>query len=528
MRVSGVLRWSPRRPAGGTDQGFALVTVLGTMLLLMLFVLAATTFATNNVANSRRSQDYAAAMAAAQAGVDDFLSRLNVCDTYWSSPCPGSPAEPARDQWATVPGSDGALPAQYTYSIVSTPATTPGLIRVRAQGRVNGVTRSITADMRKKGFLEFIYYTDKEALAPSLYQEVYGSSGAGCAYYYYAVPPSSDRRTNTSCDINFVGGDVIRGPLYTKDAMLLLSQGGLDPKFAGPAETFWQASYSPAATPSAPYRKNGSSSKPDPTGYTPQIATRSVDLPPTNTAIRDAAADDGCVYSGPTKIVLNSSGTMTVTSPGTTSAAPGCGPGTGLSLPDNGVIYVDARTSCTSAKPVGYPVTGDITTYDCKAGDAFVEGTLKGQLTIATAGDIVITDDLVYHQAVWNGTAIDTTVTDVLGLVAQGWTKVYHPVSCTSTSSSCEITSATSNIEINAAILAVNNSFTVQNYRRGSSRGTLHIRGGIYQRYRGPVGTTAPTGFLKDYVHDTRLVSLPPPYFLDPPSAPWEVVGLSE
>ena len=103
--------WYRRRRLVPGDEGFALISVVGTMAVLMLLVLAATIYAANNVAHSRKSQDYAAAMAAAQAGIDDFLSRLNACDTHWAAPCPGSPPELARDTWATVPGSTGGKAA---------------------------------------------------------------------------------------------------------------------------------------------------------------------------------------------------------------------------------------------------------------------------------------------------------------------------------------------------------------------------------------------------------------------------------
>jgi len=116
----------------------------------------------------------------------------------------------------------------------------------------------------------------------------------------------------------------------------------------------------------------------------------------------------------------------------------------------------------------------------------------------------------------------------VLGLVAQGYVRTYHPV----TSSNSDLAaSQVSNLEIDAAILSVSNSFIVQNFDQGSDLGTLHVRGGIYQRHRGTVGTSSEsssTGYLKDYVYDTRLVSMPPPHFLEPASAPWSVTGLGE
>lgn len=603
MRTGRAVRTVGRRGrAARRDEGFALISVIGTMGILMLLVLAATTYAYRNVPNSRRAQDYAAAMAAAQAGVDDFLARLNTCDTFWASPCSGAAAEVARDNWAVVPGSAGPIQAQYKYSIISTPTTTPGLIRIKAFGKVNGVQRTITADLRKDGFLQFIYYTDKESTAPALVLALYGSSYPGstsnssyafsyggkngtaykttysgldaynatlaCGRYYYSVPPASGARsvpkqTKTvywkvggveqppvvtqvtldnapGCEINFIGGDVINGPLYTKDAMLLRTNAGTGPRFNGPVETYWQLGYDPAPSASSPWRANSATpgAVPDPAGYSPTIATRLLDLPPTNTAIRQeadpATSTQGCLYQGPTKIVLKSTGKMDVTGGTTTNTNPGCGPGVNLNLPANGVIYVDAATgTCPAAyggKALGtYPIANDKTTYNCLAGDAFVQGTLNGQLTIATAGDIIVTDDLVYAQSVWNGTTINTAVDDVLGLVAQGFVRTYHPVKSDGT----ELAKAqVSNIEVDAAILSVDNSFTVQNFDLGETLGTLKVRGGIYQRHRGPVGQSNSSGpvhgYVKDYVYDTRLVSLPPPYFLEPASAPWRVRGLSE
>jgi hypothetical protein len=547
---------APDRHASRADgeEGFALLTVVGTMSLLLLLVLAATTFAMRSVPTSRRAQDYAAAMAAAQAGVDDYLSRLNTCDTFWAAACAGSAPETAKEpNWAEVPGSEGPTKATYTYSIMSTPATTPGLIRVKATGKVNGVQRSIVVDLRKKGFLEFIYYTDKESRSPAIVMEtdarVTQEQANECARYYYSAGGVDGRTAGSDaddaaiagrCDISFIGGDVINGPLYTKDAMLLRANNGVGPRFNGPVETYWLTSYTPAPDPAAPYRKGTAGVVPHPDGkYGPTIATRLLELPPTNTAIRaqadPATSTQGCLYKGSTRIVLKSSGKMDVTSATTAAQTnPGCGPGTNLDLPENGVIYVDPSTGTCPAgwnnKAAGlYPVAGDVTSYNCLAGDVFVQGTLNGQLTIASANNIIVTDDVSYAQQVWNGTSIQSGVDDVLGLVAQGFVKVYHPID----GDGRELArTQVSDLEIDAAILSVDNSFTVQNYNRGSTLGQLRIRGGIYQRHRGPVGTSnngaAVTGYLKDYVYDSRLVSLPPPHFLEPASAPWQVVGLSE
>jgi hypothetical protein len=199
-----------------------------------------------------------------------------------------------------------------------------------------------------------------------------------------------------------------------------------------------------------------------------------------------------------------------------------------LPLPKNGVVYVQrSMDACSNAQhPLGYAGrNGDLTPYDCAAGDVFVKGVLSGRLTIASADDLNITGNITYSGGL--------TGADTLGLVANGFVQVYHPVTCSVGLPSAAFTcpdaqvvnadGSSTNITVNAAILSVGQSFTVQNYDKGSRLGTLTVVGGIYQKYRGAVGTSATTGtgYAKAYTFDSRLRSLPPPYFLDPASSPW-------
>jgi hypothetical protein len=130
-------------------------------------------------------------------------------------------------------------------------------------------------------------------------------------------------------------------------------------------------------------------------GDTPQFlsgdpeAVSLLTLPTSNTAIKTetdrAAGKNGCLYNGPTRIVLNSSGTMTVTSPFTTSSTYASCVGSKVALPTNGVIYVQnvptsQTTTCSPStrNPVGYLIANDVTTYGCRNGDVFLSGTLGG------------------------------------------------------------------------------------------------------------------------------------------------------
>ena len=89
----------------------------------------------------------------------------------------------------------------------------------------------------------------------------------------------------------------------------------------------------------------------------------------------------------------------------------------------------------------------------------------------------------------------------MLGLIPDKFARVYHPVNRSGTSCS-DGTGEMQNVTIDAAILALTHSFTVDAYECGNKLGTLTVRGAIAQKYRGPVGGTGGTtgtGYTKDY-----------------------------
>ena len=89
------------------DDGVALPMVLGTMLILTAFLLGSLALALNSMAPSRADQDAKAALAAAQAGIDEYISRLSASGgQYWTND--GVDANnSAFDSTTPVPGCDG-------------------------------------------------------------------------------------------------------------------------------------------------------------------------------------------------------------------------------------------------------------------------------------------------------------------------------------------------------------------------------------------------------------------------------------
>ena len=145
-----------------------------------------------------------------------------------------------------------------------------------------------------------------------------------------------------------------------------------------------------------------------------------------------------------------------------------------------------------------------------------VSGTINGQVTIATSSgsDIDITGNLTYSYPATPATMFqagfnqsDPLLTSKCALVSGG-DVVIDPSTWSALGTDMYIT---------AICASVTGSFKNQ-YYTSSPQKTLHVYGGITQITRGAVGQVSGTGFLKDYLYDTRFMSSPPK-FLPPVKA---------
>lgn len=521
------------------ERGIALPAVIILAFVMLTLVAASASLAVNSLGTSRRDQDWNAALAAAEAGLDDYLYRLNRDSEYWqynaSNPAPDS--NTAFAAWTDVPGSSDG---EFRYAVDTSRMASEGIIQLISSGKVRGVVRTVETLLRRRNFLDYLYFTEYETRDPASYTGYPFSpeeAQNNCAHHYYDNP---GRHENCS-DIHFITEDTINGPLHSNDALLLTGS----PTFNGETSTSWDGTCPTGTecTPSA-NRHRGSGTPivafPGDPRFAPPLT-----MPPSNSAIKakaDAAVGGvGCLFTGPTRITLNSNGTMDVNSPLTKSS--NCQTGNGRPLPTNGVIFVQSVPSVPSdpnytancpvgsGNPLGYPVSGDLNTsqYGCFDGDVFLSGTLKGQLTIAAQDSIIITGNTTYQGG--------TTGTDLLGLVADNYVEIYHPVRCDSwqwwgCSSSTNLSGSLTNPTVHAAMLTVKHSFRVQTYQYGATLGTLTVFGSIGQLYRGAVGTFSGggpvTGYNKAYTYDQKLRYTSPPQFLDPVASSWQIKTWAE
>jgi hypothetical protein len=492
-----------------SQHGIAMVTVMLVATVLTLLFVAAVGYAIQSQPLSRRDQDWNAALAAAQAGVDDYTYRLQQNDTYRSYPDtdPPSPPNPAFTGWQDVPGP--ANEGQFHYSAVDQTAV-DGSVVLTSTGRVRNVTRTVRVTFRRRNFFDYVYFTDYETSDPKLRN----GSRSTCEMYWYR-----GRDDGVCGHINFITDDTITGPLHTNDAFWVLG----NPKFLGPVTTAWSETNGCTERPNLNFRwwpLNDCGDRPEFRREGDPAVAPNLDLPDTNSKLRTQAdpPNTGCLYTGPTRITLNPAGTMKVESP-LTAAGPGvnCPVGDNVPLPTNGVVYVRAvptgeTVSCPQGGGnwLGYPIEEDDTRrpdYDCNNGDVFVSGTLRGRLTIGADHDVVVVDDLSYVGG--------TGGKDILGLIATEYVWVYHPVN----SFGQNLTNL-EDLTINAAILALNGSFVVENSDKGATLGTLNVTGAIAQQWRGIVGRSNLSGdplhgYSKNYVWDQRLQYDSPPHAFD-------------
>ena len=99
------------------DDGLAMLMVIASMLVLTIITTAGLGYAVRDQSESRHDQDYAAAIQAAQAGVQDYISYVNQYGNAYNTTSSLYCANPA------MKGGNSVLPSNCSWG--STPAWLP-------------------------------------------------------------------------------------------------------------------------------------------------------------------------------------------------------------------------------------------------------------------------------------------------------------------------------------------------------------------------------------------------------------------
>ena len=266
-------------------------------MALMALGTAAVAYGLGSQNASRRDQDWNAALTAAEAGIDDYVFRLNENSNYYQYNSTNLPTDGngAFSGWQAVQGP--ANQSSFHYSVDTSSLTTQGTITITSTGRsgLRKVMRTVQSTLRRRSFIDYLYFTDYETVDPAIYP-IPGSSTATAAWAQANCSKHWDEGrpegTNQCVPINFISADNLNGPVHTNDAFMICGT----PHFNGKTTSSWNN------TPR--WRGNSGCSPNDPVvanAGDPSYATP-LTMPPSNSALKaeTAAGKGGCLYTGPT------------------------------------------------------------------------------------------------------------------------------------------------------------------------------------------------------------------------------------
>jgi len=508
---------------------------------------------------------------------------------------PWNGVTPAIDNrsWSALPDSKARytielLPANgETACSVARPSATmidaqSGTFKIRSTGEstADGVRRSIITTFKRQSLLDWLYFTDKETRSPGLYgmnapsrvtrekaglrRDIVTWARQECDRYWGNDPALGGRATpyydgqyqeangtwNNDLALGcnepeFKAGDEVAGPMHSNDE-ILIDCGSPAPIFGDSYDdvietsSLGQIPVTPAdpnggwrgcSAPKEPYVNFASTSPLRRAGvWRPRAAP--IQLPLTNARLLRVTAP-AYQFAGTTKITMSAT-TMRVTGRRKAPGSPAL-VNVAMAIPADGVVYVANDGSCPDYNAV------DAYAAPATCGNLELEGDYAANVTFTAENDIVIKADVVRTTA---------SSQFLLGLLAQNYVRIFHPVTgCVSmspvtcsyrrtsgdTGPACRDGDASPhNVDVEAAIVSLSQSFMVDNWFCGSSLGPLRVYGAIAQKYRGPVNRDnngiagGNTGFDKYYQYDEKLKYRAPPYFLDPVNAQWKVQTFSE
>ncbi|MBI3927155.1 MAG: DUF4900 domain-containing protein [Armatimonadetes bacterium] len=478
-------------------QGFALAVALIVIALVAVVTFTAVNVATLDLAASRQDLEAARAAYGARAGLSHARAKLEFDYSYTGSGS-GTP-QAAEAQLEEQTGfSTRVEPATWN------PTTELKVWKITSTGFHQGAQREMIAYAGLESFARYAYFTDRDI-------------------------------SSTGTQIWFTSFDEITGPAHTNGFFSFSGH----PQFSS---TTTAANLQDSKYDAASQTYNQSGIQTDPfrfhrhyTGYNadypvalddnPQFSfaggQKEVKLPKDTGIIKTAAQGSNTAYassgntwdanksyriqvdenstSGRISAVERQNSNGTWSSVAETSAPPIYK----MEFAPDGTLKVYKKQNGTFGSSTTWVQQGaavDTTTQPGVTlhvdGFVLVKGTVQGRVTLGSTYDIHSIDDLVYK---------DKTV-DVMGIVAERNFIVQSPKS------------TTKDRTLDASILTLTGSFTVDEYSSGSPRGDLHIYGGLIQKNRGAVGTfttrggvpVSVTGYRKDYQYDNKLLMKPP------------------
>jgi Tfp pilus assembly protein PilX len=526
------------------EDGISLIITLGVLFVTSLILVGAFAAARSEIHLTSVDTAEKRAYYAAQAGIEDYEYHLTQDGNYLSYCTEPPSANPALNQAgkttnkATVPGTEGEpFPEQYAIQLLpaeTAPSTNrkcdpnhlvetmleekgkaTGTFRIESTGYAGGKERTLVATFRNANFVSFVWYTKYETGDPTLYGEP--PAGETCGQFYGKRPSSCNKFDNY-----FATGESVNGPMHTEDHAGVCGS----PVFGRVATDRIEFGHAVGADEGYSSESCGASASPTFKGtHIPPAEVPSIEPPPGDEELSHIV-EPAYEYKEKTEIELTGS-TMTVIKHK--------GAGVGLEeteknvpFPPNGVIYVTGGCS-TRYSPFGPSPTY---TADTSCGNVYVHGEYTEALTIASENDIVINGNITTPT---NSEGVPTS-NAMLGLIANNFVRVYHPVTGSRSAeyTKCGAAENDKTKDLNeptvyAAILAVKHAFIVDNFDCGlPALGHLNVYGAVAGLFSNGLtgvisGSTLIHGYGYNANYDDRLQLEEPPHFLNPIQAAWYV-----
>jgi len=503
-----ITRTTSMRTRLASEAGFTMMIALGVMFVTSLLLVAAFTAANGDIHLSHTDTTQKQAYYAALAGVQEYERQLQSNPNYWQT-CETPKAtviEETSEKYeikllpaSSAPEGTTACSTSAPFSsMIESKGALANTFRIKSTGYAGSSQRSIIATFGVSGFLNFIYFTNFETLDPAIYNAPTGCEGA-----YYSEWSAKGLKCQ---NIIFTSGDSVNGPMHTNDAANVEGSATFGREGHNPPDL---VEINGGTYPSSSC--GGSAKYFTATGCYTKGQTL---LPPEGDTSLAAYVEPGGEFKGVTHLVLNGTNSTIAA----TYFKEGVEKKETIPWPANGLIYVQSSGACTYNFETANVDTANEATEEKNCGTVYVSGTYSKSLTVAGENEVIINGNL-YPTSVEGKLGSEPAGTATLGLIASEFVRVYHPCS-----GGKDGTGTLLNPWIYAGILATKHSFIVDNWGCGSELGKLNVYGAIAQDYRGAVGTTGGTGYLKDYKYDGRLATDEPPYFLAPLKAGWKVV----
>ena len=509
-----------------------MIIALGVLFVTGLVLVAAFTVANGDVDNSRHSTLEKQAYYAALAGIQQYEAQLQSEPNYWQncktleSPVPEMSSENYLVTPVPATGQSACNAESPFTSMIESTGALANTFRIRSTGyagakgsKAYGAERTLIASFGVTGFLEYVYYTNFETIDPALYEKSNPTLASKCRGKYYKEWSKESGKPCEAEVINWVSGDHTEGPMHTNDAALVSGAATFGREKQEPKDSVEinGGTYGSSAgckgggkyyTSTGCYTEKGQTLTPPPSDESLSFYVEEPDrLYGASHLVLEGKEIKDTYYT----YALNAKSEKVWTEHVKT-----------IPWPANGLLYVENDGTCEYEYEYENADTATEAAKEKGCANVYVHGSYEKSLTVASANDVII-DGSIYPTSVAGklassgSTATKPSGSTVLGLIANNFVRVYHP--CTGYSES-----GISDPWIYAGILATQHSFVVDNPGCGNSLGKLNIYGAIGQDYRGVVGTTGGTGYLKHYEYDNRLATAEPPYFLTPLKAGWKII----